>query len=232
MEAFADEFFRQQPLVNCPYNKEKLASTVADGATTAAATATTTATESPAPAEPNPTTRPASSPEPLELSLWRWVADEGFYCLLRAASRRGGAAEKGQQRSSEDLAHQLSEFTPVSFLNQCSRYRFCRHMCFNRITTEVSWCSSLLDRLFGWLLYRRSLLRGTCSWFTKIRCLSYLIPSSCRVLPPEHICLDQAPGDQAERGPINDQFAATGCSGAKGGGCSKGTTAATNTRYF
>lgn len=114
MEAFADEFFRQQPLVNCPHNKEKLAVVNSEGAgTTTVATAATTATESPASAEANPFTRPAAAAEPQELSLWRWVADEGSYSLLRAAAVREGAVDKCRQRSSEDLARQLAEFTPV-----------------------------------------------------------------------------------------------------------------------
>ncbi|CDI75740.1 sec7 domain-containing protein, putative [Eimeria praecox] len=115
MEAFADEFFRQQPLVNCPHNKEKLAVASIDGSTTATAAtaATTTATESPASAETNKTTGPAATAEPLELCLWRWVADEGFYCSSRAAAVREGAGDQNQQRSSEELAQQLSEFTPA-----------------------------------------------------------------------------------------------------------------------
>ncbi|CDJ27700.1 sec7 domain-containing protein, putative [Eimeria mitis] len=116
MEAFADEFFRQQPLVSCPHNREKLAAANAGSgtATTTATAATTTATESPASAEAKPTTRPAAAAEPLELSLWRWVADEGFYCSSRVAAAREGSVDKEQQISSDELAQQLSEFTPVS----------------------------------------------------------------------------------------------------------------------
>ncbi|CDJ49832.1 sec7 domain-containing protein, putative [Eimeria brunetti] len=112
MEAFADEFFRQQPMVNCPHNKEKLAA-ANTSSTTTATPATTTATESPASAEAKPTTQPAAGTEPLELSLWRWVADEGFYCSSLAAAVREGAGNMDHQRSSGELAKELSEFGPT-----------------------------------------------------------------------------------------------------------------------
>lgn len=116
MEAFADEFFRQQPLVNCTHNKEKLAETTADDSTTAAATADA---ESLGPGDANANKRSTAVTEPVELSLWRWVVDEGLYSSTHAAAAREGAADGDQQTDISELTKQLSEFSPVS---TCRRY--------------------------------------------------------------------------------------------------------------
>lgn len=110
MEAFSDEYFRQQAVVNCPHNQEKLAEAAAVAASAAGAA-------SPASVEANKNCGPA--PEPLELSMWRWVADEGFYCTSPAAATKEGShneSEKGQHKTSDVLTKQLAEFSPVSSL--------------------------------------------------------------------------------------------------------------------
>lgn len=99
MEAFADEYFRQQALVSCPHN-EKLAAEAAAGAT--------------AKKQNEGANR---APEPLELSMWRWVPDEGFYCTSVASKKEdeddGQSQEQERHKDTESLTSELKEFTPV-----------------------------------------------------------------------------------------------------------------------
>ncbi|KAL8447904.1 hypothetical protein Emed_004199 [Eimeria media] len=101
MEAFADEFFRQQPLVNCPHN-EKLAS------------AAESVAQAPPSSEESKQSK-AEAKEPPELSMWRWVADEGFYCtsLSNSLDDTADSANKDHDKSCDMLTQQLSQFTPA-----------------------------------------------------------------------------------------------------------------------
>ncbi|KAL8453879.1 hypothetical protein Emag_001687 [Eimeria magna] len=105
MEAFADEFFRQQPLVNCPHN-EKLAS-AAESVAQPASQATPSSGES--------KQSKAEAKEPPELSMWRWVADEGFYCasLCDSPDDTADSVHRDHDKSCEILTQQLSQFTPT-----------------------------------------------------------------------------------------------------------------------
>ncbi|OEH73704.1 SEC7 domain-containing protein [Cyclospora cayetanensis] len=100
MEAFADEFFRQQPLVTCPENQAKIAKAKDAKAAELPSAGETQSQKS--------NSTPAA--EPLELGMWRWVADEGFYCTSRATAEKEGALTK--PRSCDALTKQLAEFSP------------------------------------------------------------------------------------------------------------------------
>ncbi|KAL8271258.1 hypothetical protein Esti_004824 [Eimeria stiedai] len=105
MEAFADEFFRQQPLVKCLHN-EKLAS-----ATESAAQSTPQAPFSSGESKQSE----AGAKEPAELSMWRWVADEGFYCtsLSDSPDDAAGIGNTDHDKSRDILTQHLSQFTPT-----------------------------------------------------------------------------------------------------------------------
>ncbi|KAL8437169.1 hypothetical protein ACSSS7_001148 [Eimeria intestinalis] len=105
MEAFANEFFRQQPLVNCPHN-EKLAS--------AAGPAAQLTPQAPASTGEGKQNK-AEAKEPAELSMWRWVADEGFYCssLSDSSDHLADGGKRDHGISCDILTQQLSQFTPT-----------------------------------------------------------------------------------------------------------------------
>ncbi|KAL8434250.1 hypothetical protein Efla_002015 [Eimeria flavescens] len=104
MEAFADEYFRQQPLVNCPHNdKLASASTVPSGAAVEAPASTGETKQG-----------SAETKEPPELSMWRWVADEGFYCSSVSSTGEAvadGGRLKENEKGGDALTQQLSKYS-------------------------------------------------------------------------------------------------------------------------